>query len=239
MIMNNNKFLRSLVIALGFGMIWGACTPMDHYYKEFAKLGDRIYVGKLDSVWLYSGYKRFKLAWENPSDPSVSRVVVYWNANQDSIVQTVDNTLDTGSVLIDGLVEGLLTLNAITYDNKGNRSLATEINTEVYGDRFQESVVRNRVIYSVEIRADSVIVNWFAEFAETLVKTEFKYISPSGNTHTVTIPRDSTRIRIKLADIDLARDVSYRSFFAPKPLVLDLFESDDDHANLLEYPMPD
>src|SRR5690606_35636168 len=112
-------------------MGWTACTPMDHYYSEFAKLGDRVYVGKLDSVWLYSGYNRVKLAWESPSDPSINRVVIYWNAYRDSVEYTADNSVDTGGILIEGLSEGLMTLNAITYDRQGNRSLAREINTEI------------------------------------------------------------------------------------------------------------
>ena len=235
---NKNRFFRFVVVTMLYTIIgWAACTPMDHYYSEFAKLGDRVYVGKLDSVWLYSGYNRVKLAWESPSDPSVNRVVVYWNANRDSVEHTVDKTLDTGAIIIEGLAEGLQTLNAVTYDSKGNRSLTKEISVEVYGDRFQENTVRNRTIESVFIRSDSVFVNWFEEFAETMVRTEFTYSDLAGTKHTVSLPTDS--LQLGFSDIDLAKDVSYRSFFSPSPLALDFFVSEEEQVNLQNYETSD
>ena len=234
MITNKNKFTRVWIISMLVSVIgWFGCTPMDHYYSEFAKLGDRIYVGKLDSVSLYTGYNRVKLAWENPSDPSVSRVVVYWNAYRDSIEYALDNSVDTGEVTIEGLTEGLLTLNAITYDSKGNRSLVKEINTEVFGDQFQQNTVRNRTIESVDIQSDSVFVNWFEEFSETMVQTEIIYTDVRGADHTIMMPRD--HVRVGLADVDLDKEIAYRSFFTPYPLVLDFFISDYMQVNLREF----
>src|SRR5690606_25055146 len=96
-------WLVGLLCSIGYM----SCTPMDHYYKELVKIGDRIYAGKIDSVWLYSGYSRVKIAWERPTDPSVSRVVVYWNANRDSAIHEMDHLADTGAIIIEGLPEGL------------------------------------------------------------------------------------------------------------------------------------
>ncbi|NGF55231.1 hypothetical protein G5B00_01785 [Parapedobacter sp. SGR-10] len=224
--MNIKSITICFVIVL-YGLI--GCTPMDYYYKDLVELGDRIYVGKLNNIRAYVGYERLKLEWDHPSDPSITKVVVYWNDRSDSVVYLMDKTEDVGAVLIEGLSEEQYVFNAITYDEKGNRSLPTEITARAYGEMFQQTL-RNRVIESTSVSSGSVTINWYEEFSETMLHTELRYTDINGNIQEISIPKDSEQTVIN--DIDMDIPISYRSVFIPEPLALDQFYTEFDQYEI-------
>lgn len=134
-------FCSALIILLG------SCTKMDYYYKDLVEIGDRIYVGRVDSAWVSPGNERLKLNWRTPSDPNATQIIVYWNNNRDSVLAEIDHSADKGYLFIEGLEEGTYTLNVVTADDKGNRSVPIEKSAEVYGDKFQQKL-RNREVGS-------------------------------------------------------------------------------------------
>ncbi|SFC54967.1 protein of unknown function [Parapedobacter composti] len=213
--------IRNVMLALwALPMLLGACTPMDHYYKDLIEMGDRQYVGKVSDVRVYTGNERLKIVWATPSDPSAERIVVYWNNRLDSVEQRLDHQVDTGFIAINGLAEGPYTFNMVTFDKSGNRSLSVELNAQVYGPRFQ-STLRNRVVERAGELPNSAVINWYEEFSETMVHTEVRYTDMDGTVHTVTFPKDEMRLSLPNADVTLP--VSHRSFFVPQPAALDTF----------------
>lgn len=217
--------------ALKITLLLGACTPMDHYYKDLIELGDRIYVGKLNAVRAYTGYERLKLEWDHPSDPSITKVVVYWNDRSDSVVYLMDRNASMGSVVIEGLSEEQYIFNAIAFDEIGNHSLPTEITARIYGEMFQQTL-RNRVVESVSVSSESVTINWYEEFSETMLHTELRYTDTNGNLQEITISKDSEQTVIH--DIDRNIPISHRSVFIPEPLALDQFFTEFE-----EYEIPE
>src|SRR5690554_6481125 len=159
--------IGKLVSAVVAGVVLsGACTPMDHYYKDLIELGDRVYAGKVTDVLVRPGQHRVRLVWNNPSDPSVTRVIAYWNNYRDSVGVDINRSGTQDSLLIDNLDEERYVVNMVTMDAAGNRSLPVELTAQAYGDRYQETL-RNRVISNVAMFTDSVTVFWNEEFQET------------------------------------------------------------------------
>lgn len=211
-----------------------ACTPMDHYYKDLAKQGDRVYVGKINETNVFAGRERIKISWKNPSDPSMNGVYVYWNNNRDSVFTANVQGLDTGFVHIDGLDEGTHVFNLVTTDAAGNRSLRTEVTGSVYGNRFQNTL-RNRVLQSAQVLPAETTLSWFEEFNEAMVSTEFNYTTKAGASKTVFIPRTATEYT--LSDVDPNKPVKHRSLFVPQSGAIDTFYTELVSVNLSDYQL--
>ncbi|MNR30229.1 hypothetical protein D3C85_1476740 [compost metagenome] len=101
-----------------------ACEKADKY-KEFVKDGEISYIGKLDSVKVYSGKNRVMLRGMITSDPKIVECRVFWNNKKDSLVIPVTKEMisDTIHRFIDIATEGFQNFVIYTYDAAGNSSI--------------------------------------------------------------------------------------------------------------------
>src|SRR5690554_6134543 len=69
--------------------VFASCSKWDDF-KKYVEDGEISYVGKLDSVQVFSGKERVRLYGLFRADPKVEKVRVYWNDRKDSIDYSVD-----------------------------------------------------------------------------------------------------------------------------------------------------
>src|SRR5690606_26083117 len=130
----------------------------DHYYKEFIKNGEIIYVGKADSVRVHPGKNRVRLTWKI-SDPNITKMKISWNSGQDSIVMDVPEPQggDHLSVDIDNLEERFYSFEIVSIDNAGNTSVKVLAEGQVYGDLYTASLL-NRAIDKVTYKSQKASI---------------------------------------------------------------------------------
>lgn len=239
-----NKNLRLFsVLAASLLLATQACEQMEDTYARYLADGEIVYPGKADSLRAFPGNRRIKLQWLIISDPKVVKAVIYWNNNADSLEVPIQKTssVDTISVMLPDMAEGLYTFDVYTYDNFGHRSIGNQVIGEVYGETYQQTV-GNRLIRSVEwldLPQEGEIpafkgaqINWFGLNVQA-VFMNIRY------TH-----EDGTRIDVREEPVRIAgrpplfrettrlpgcREnslITYRTAFMPDTAAIDTFYTD-------------
>lgn len=209
-------------------LIWllpllAACSKMDDTYRDFIRDGERVYVGKADSVTLHPGENRILLTWLAISDPKIAFAKVYWNNRTDSAQVAIDKTkgIDTVRLLLSDMEEGDYSFDIITYDTKGNSSIAINAAGRVYGEVYQRSLLV-RPVREVAFQAGKATISWGVA-AEGAIGTEIEYTDRSGVARIARSGVDSDTTQIG----DYRRGASfpfrYRTLFMPDTLAIDTF----------------
>ena len=181
-----NKMLKPGIFLVIVLIVFNSCTKQDAFYKEY--IIERTYVGKVDSAWILAGENRMKVYWLNSKDLSAKNLIVYWNDHKDSVVTPINNTTDTGSVIIEGLKEGDYIFNIVSTDAKGNRSIPIEKSTTIYGDTYRNGLL-NQGIDHVVLFKDSVIIFWKnIEVKAQLIGNEIEYSDKNNKKQKVLTP---------------------------------------------------
>src|SRR5690606_25770816 len=95
-----------ILLALALSGLFG-CSKMDDTYKDFIKDGERVYVGRVDSLEAKAGLNRVKLSWLAIADRQVVKATVFWNnrtSRKDVPIQKTAG-VDVVDVLITDLPE--------------------------------------------------------------------------------------------------------------------------------------
>jgi hypothetical protein len=220
--------LASVICSL---LIFSACSDMNDKHDMFLAEGERIYIGKIDSLKVFPGDNRIALRfWA--SDPRCNSVGFYWFPFDDSLRMQIDKVSPTDSfeVIIGGMnsmktiTEGSYTLKAITYDAVGNYSVPFERNINIYGDRYRSTLV-NRVISTTEYENESGSLE--LKFSDPLNEDdkgiEVSYTDRDGKTKKRQIKDAETNTPVYLTNIDASKGVHYRTIYLPSPLAIDTF----------------
>lgn len=200
-----------------------ACRKMDQEYKEFTKGGEIIYTGKIDSLSIYPGRNRFKLAWALVSDQRITKCRVFWNEGEDSVTVPVTRTagVDHIDVTIGDLEERTYTFEVYTYDDAGHRSVPVDTLGNVYGDAYQATLF-NRPVKRVSFKKDSSSVIWSGANSSN-VRVELSYLDTLDAERSYFVPKSDTLI--KLPAFKQGRTFRYRTVYLPHPNSLDTFYS--------------
>lgn len=200
-----------------------ACSKMDQEYKEFTKGGEIVYTGKVDSLNIYPGRNRFKLAWALVSDQRISKCRVFWNEGEDSVTVPVTRTagVDYIDVTINNLLERTYTFEVYTYDDSGHRSVPVDTLGNVYGDSYQATLF-NRPVKRVSFKKDSSSVVWSGANS-TNVRVELSYLDTLDIERNYYVPKADTLI--KLPAFKKGNTFRYRTVYLPHPNSLDTFYS--------------
>ncbi|RZK56695.1 MAG: hypothetical protein EOO91_11595 [Pedobacter sp.] len=207
-----------------------SCTKDDLAFKDYLKNGEVIYPGKVANVTAKPGNLRTALWWNPSPDPSVSRYVIYWNNNLDSmeVSATSHNTSDIIKVIIPNLKEYTYSFTIYSYDAKGNRSVPIAANNvRVYGPLYQSGLLNrpyNATNPYVVNGNGSVQLN-FAQPDTINVNTIIRYTNNSGATIDKTLL--PTEANITLTDYKAGTDILYRSSYIPGQGSLDVFTVTD------------
>jgi hypothetical protein len=186
---NHNKLQIFIgLICFTLSLAFNACKKMDASYAEYIKDGEITYAHKADSLKLYSGQNRVKLSWLMANDNRVKRAVIYWNNRADSLLYTIQQTPGVNTIFIEipNLTEGSYTFEVFTYDNKGNKSVKSDVSGNVYGMDYIAALT-NRRIKSSGSKNSVATIDWF-DAAEGAISVELNYKDKLGLPQKVLIP---------------------------------------------------
>lgn len=203
-----------------------SCEKADEY-KKFVKDGEISYIGKLDSVKVYSGKNRVLVKGLITSDPKIVEYRIFWNNKTDSLVIPV--TREMLSTVISRYVnivnEGFQNFVIYTYDAAGNRSIPVTTTGRSYGARYQAGLV-NRDISTARTDETTGIttVNFLGMDRLTGVfATDITYTKANNQSATVRVPIDSSKIALR--DFKYGSTISYKTLFMPDTISVDTFYS--------------
>lgn len=208
-----------------------SCSDMNDMHDEYLAGGERIYIGKIDSLKTFAGNERIKLQfWA--SDPRAKSVGFYWYPNNDSLIVDINRTSSTdsfeayigGALSSKTISEGNYTLKIITRDNKGHYSIPFEKIINIYGDRFRSTLV-NRVLKSVAYQANDATLSltFSGPINDKEIGIEISYTDKDGTAKTLVLADAEVTTPVKLLNVDKTMQVSYRTMFYPEPNAIDIF----------------
>jgi hypothetical protein len=201
---------------------------MDFKHEMYLEEGERIYIGKVDSLEIHPGENRASLKfWIK--DPRAQSVVFSWVPYNDSITLDLERTssLDSFEVQIGDIAEGRYTLRAISYDREGDSSLPLEKSFRIYGDNYQSSLV-DRIITSISFddNNNSLDLNFSEIIYEGNIGIEIFHTNLNGEEKDSILYNQEITYPLTFPNIDVTKGVSYRSIYLPDTLSVDTFYTD-------------
>lgn len=232
--MKKHLIYRSMFYLL-LGALTASCSKMDATYKPFVVPNGISYIGKADSVHVYSGRNRVKITWLRGTDPKATGAVIYWNNKADSIAfpLTAEDPNDTVSIIIDDLPEGSYTFNIYTLDNTGHTSIRVDVLGTSY-DSLYESALLIRPVDSVTAGGRDATIKWLTA-DQTSIGSELDYTDSTGKKHHLIVSSDSVTTVLK--DYKFGTFFTYRTLYKPDSLAIDTFYTPFD-SMLVEPPPP-
>lgn len=212
-------FIFVAVICLG---IMG-CSKKATDYRDFLDGHETIYPGTVSDIKVSPGNGRLQISWQPSPDPSVTKYVVYWNNGIDSITVPAIKQ-DTVKCLISNLGEYNYTFIIYSYDARGNKSIASEINNvKIYGPIYQ-SGLQNRPFDVVDAGTYTSPTSVTLKFTtpDTInINTDIRYTDATGTIQHAFLLPDSTAIT--LASYKPGSTIYYRSSYVPVRGAIDTF----------------
>ena len=211
-----------------------SCSEMNDKHDIYLAQGERIYIGKVDSLKIFPGDKRVKVRfWA--SDPRCNRVGFFWSPFNDSIFVDINKTssIDSFEVVIGGTTsgkiidEGSYTLTALTYDSKGHSSVPFEKIINVYGDRYRSSLTNRVMLSKVYVAATgTLLLNFGAQINKADQGIQLRYTDRAGNVKdSLLVNGTITTAPIELLNVDGTKEVSYQTLYLPEPSAMDVFKA--------------
>jgi|GEM_PF-896242 len=228
------KILLKIFFLVNIVISFTACSDMNDKHDMWMEDGERIYIGKIDSLKVFPGNERVKLRfWA--SDPRAKSVGFYWVPDNDSMLVDLNKTssIDSFEVFIGGpgstkqIAEANYTLSIITRDDAGHNSIPFEKIINVYGENFR-STLTHRVLKSKEYNdpTGSLSLRYSGPVNEKEIGIKIRYTDRSGVAKSEVFSSASIPDPLVLTYIDPAKTVSYSTLFLPDPLAIDTFYTD-------------
>lgn len=220
-----------IILGLFIFMLNFSCSDMNDLHDPWMKNGETTYVGRVDSIHAYSGRERILISYWI-TDPRVKELVIYWNQKADSVIVPVPvhQPADSLEVMIgDGdkkIEEGDYTFFFYSHDDRGHRSVKYEALLNVYGDRFQ-ATLNNRSIKKVTRADNKLTLEWGGSNSNNEIGIEILYTDIDGTSKKLFVETDLLTQPTVIEDIDLTKEIIYRTMFKPNPQALDTFSAPD------------
>lgn len=234
----NNRY-RQYGYYAGFILVLfclGACTKMNDTYHKFWENGEKIYPASPDSLSAFSGRNRVELSWLIIGDPSLTKAIIYWNNETDSLVMPIKSassgSADTMKVILDNLPEGAYSFDIYTYDKYGNRSVVGNVVGKVYGDSYASSLL-TRIVDNNSFLDDTLHIEWGDAADASSLGVELRYTDMSGIVRTRLVKADADTTVIPGFDLSASHYFTYRTLFLPDSTAIDTFYTKYDSVRVL------
>jgi len=205
-----------------------ACSEMNDMHDVYLRNGEITYVGRVDSIKAYGGRERVQLEYWL-TDPRVKELHILWNQKRDSVVVSVpahdpENALEVMIGNGNGVIsEGDHTFFIYSYDGKGHRSVVFESLISVYGERYQASLI-NRPLRKIDVTEDSLLViEWGGSVSRDELGLLISYFDRDNELVESIIPTDSLKDPVVFKDIDITKEISYKTMYIPEEFAIDTF----------------
>jgi len=221
--------MKTIFLILISLILFYSCSDLNDLHQPYLDRGETIYTEKPDSLISFSGLNRVKLQWFVFSDISIKKARIYWNNKIDSLdVDLVVNSgvRDTFSTIVENIPEGGYFFEVVTLDAFGNKSVAASRSGKSLGNRYRESLDDRRILSHLQTATD-IVFKIASNSPEDYVTSEFTFIDMNGvQQKSLLIADNLTTLTIPLADIDLSKNIEYRSVYNPFGNAIDLFYTD-------------
>lgn len=206
------------------------CYSIDDTQKEWTDKGEKIYVGKIDSMYVRSGMNRVEIVGNSKYLRTAVRCTVKYDEttleyNLSDVIQSDGKV----RMMIDGLEGGSYYFDVLTYDADGNTSVPSRVYGVAYGEMDIMSAAPKRVTGLIIKPNGSIDVTWnSAEVTYYTVSWE----DEDGKMQEMTI-EDSPEIT-NLKSWKKGGKISVQSFIQNNEDDLDMIT-----LNPLEYAFPE
>lgn len=186
---SNIYLFAALLLITAFG-----CDDMESIHDQYLQ-GEKIYAGKLDSLDVFSGYKRVKIVGLTRYLGNSNECTVTWE-DQSRLFTIQDKGSKQFEMIVDGLQERSYEFTVFTTDELGNKSVIQTTTGRAVGEIFK-STQQTRRITGFEFNDDNTIVNW-ADQAESeyVIFTELKYENNNDEMTSVLVSADDAQTPI-------------------------------------------
>lgn len=200
-----------------------SCSKMNDVHDEYLKDGPIIYVGKVDSMYVYSGRERAQVDYWI-TDPRAKELCFYWNNGKDSAKVQVPahDPVEMQTVIIDPINEGDYTFQVYSYDGKGHRSIKFEKGFSTYGDVYI-STLNNRRVASASC-VDNVLTVTFGKTGSNREQgVEIAYTDVNGAAKTAYFPTAALEKAVTIENVDTSKPITSRTCYTPDDTAIDEF----------------
>jgi len=222
----------SLILCLCY-----SCSDMLDNVQGYLDEGEKVYVGKLDSLKAFSGDNRIliegqmiygvnqvkcEITWKNP-------ISLMKETREFSVTRT--SPREAFEFVLDNLEEGQYDFAVYTYDAKGNKSIPTQVSAYAYGTQYKETLI-NRIVRDIT-PAEAVdangtltwnaVIDWNISRGDGIVSCELEYETESGNLKKVEVPVNE--VQTILADFKAGGILKYSTKYLPEETAIDLFST--------------
>lgn len=233
---NTISYPLALVI-LVLTMVLAGCSDINKIHQEWLDRGEKIYVGKLDSIIARSGIGKIQLEGDTRYMRTATTCEVRYGDCTD-IFNLEDIIGNDGRVriLIEPLEEGSHYFYVTTHDSEGNSSVVTEVFGEVYGDEYrmvQRPKRINRMIPSI----NNMTIEWSSN--PKTVKLDLEYETVNG-IEKISFDGDVTTTTIK-SNWKRGGYIKATTWIMPDENALesiDLLPVEETFPSIVEYEVP-
>lgn len=183
-----------------------SCSGMLDSIQPYLDEGETIYVGKLDSLKVFSGKNRIKIQGKMMYGVNQMKCVINYRnpitlapeSKEFPIVR--EEPREELEFLLDNMEEGQYDFSVITYDPKNNQSIPTEISAYAYGEQYQQSLT-NRILRNIspeQVMGENNQPTWIAKIdwnisrGDGIVGCNIDYEQEEGGFKSIYVPVDET-----------------------------------------------
>lgn len=221
-------FYLSLIF---MSMNLSSCDEMDDIQKKYADEEEIIYLGKIDSVKVISGFGRVKLTWQVSADPRIERIRINWKNNAESVVKDFNRSVSgvvKDSIIIEDLSEGNYTFELISESDQYTASLPTLASGSVWGSNRGDDL-GSRSINSFDL--DHINSTYTLKLSpvqkinaeDSMVYSEITYMNTSGSTSIAKVLPDTTKVILE--DFAPGNEFTLRDAFVSSTVIDTVFNN--------------
>ena len=206
-----------------------SCSNMNDLHDIYLQKGEKTYIGRVDSIHSFGGRERVLIRYWI-TDPRVKKLHIFWNQKRDSVIVSVPvhNPVAPLEVMIgDGngsIKEGDHTFFFYSHDDRGHRSVVFESLINVYGDRYQSTLINRSLRSKAKSGENQLTLTWSGRGNENEIGVEISFTEKSsGSLKDIFIPTTQLSVPTIIVDIDLQKEISYRTWFKPDSESIDSF----------------
>ena len=232
----NMKKINHITVAVFLLMqVFTTCKNPESLYEEYIVPNGTYYPGKAMNAEAHSGNMRIEIAWQNGTDPKVTKARIFWNNYSDSVEVAVRAGDAIARKIIEQLNEDTYSFMIHTYDTDGNVSVPVEVMGTVYGEWYM-STLKNRLLKSAEYHSadESLKLVWDAVNDETEMVIELEYTDTHNAKQRMTVKSEETTVLLN--KFKLSEPLVYKTRYKPTSTAIDWFYAPTEEKQI-EYSM--
>lgn len=169
------------------GLFFQSCSDITEMQREYLDRGEKLYVGKIDSIQMRGGLNRIQMEGLLRYTRTAVRCEISWaDQTREYLIDDIRQG-DTARVMIDGLQEGTYRFTVQTFDTEGNQSLKDEYFGYAYGEQYKMSQTK-KFISEMKPEPSKMILVW--NLSDDAIFVDVSYEVTDGKIKKLILPGD-------------------------------------------------